>query len=151
VDAFQGTHSRVAIPYDYAQPSSSTAVVSPIPLRNLFQWPDDEEEASGYASSAIISSVWTGLVSANMADSNDDDLHQRMEAQEQSFRAQQEALDNIQQMLTQLLTDWNTNDTGSNHNDEEHNDKDVLSLRSRRKSPQLMMRSSKASRLRLYL
>jgi len=45
-----------------------------------------------------------------------------MEAQEQTFRAQKEALNNIQQMLAQLLADRNTNDTGSNHNDEEHND-----------------------------
>ena len=73
---FQGTRLRVAIPYDYGQPSSSTGAVSPTPLRNLFQWSDNEEEASGYASSAIISSVWTGLVSANMADNNDDDLRQ---------------------------------------------------------------------------
>ena len=45
-----------------------------------------------------------------------------MEAQEQTFRAQQEALDNIQQMLAQLLTNRNNNDTGSNHNEEERND-----------------------------
>jgi len=45
-----------------------------------------------------------------------------MEAQEQTFKAQQEALDNIQQMLPQLLTNQNNNDTGSNHNEEEHND-----------------------------
>ena len=45
-----------------------------------------------------------------------------MEAQEQTSRAQQEALDNIQQMLAQLLTNRNTNDTKSNHNEEEHND-----------------------------
>ena len=31
-------------------------------------------------------------------------------------------MDNIQQILAQLLTNRNTNDTGSNHNDEEHND-----------------------------
>jgi len=85
--AFQGTRSRIAIPYDYGQPSSSTGVVSPTSLRNLFQWSDDEE-ASEYASSATISSVWTGLVSANMADNNNDDLRWRMEAQEQTFRAQ---------------------------------------------------------------
>ena len=96
--------------------------MSPTPLRNLFQWPDDEEEAIKNSSSATISSVQTGLVSANMADSNDDDLRRRIEAQEQTFRAQQEALDNIQQMLAQLLTNRNTNDTGNNHNDEEHND-----------------------------
>ena len=45
-----------------------------------------------------------------------------METQEQTFRAQQEASDNIQQMLAQLLTNRNTNDTGSNRNEEEHND-----------------------------
>jgi len=45
-----------------------------------------------------------------------------MEAQEQTSRAQQEALDNIQQMLAQLLTNRNNNDTWSNHNKEEHND-----------------------------
>ena len=61
-------------------------------------------------------------MSANIANSNDNDLRWQMEPQEQTFRAQQEALDNIQQMLTQLLTNRNTNDTGSNHNDEEHND-----------------------------
>jgi len=85
--AFEGTRSRVAIPYDYGQPSSSTGAVSPTPLQNLFQWSDDEE-ASGYASSATISSVRTGLVSADMADNNNDDLHRRMEAQKQTFRAQ---------------------------------------------------------------
>jgi len=78
--------------------------VSTAPLRNLFQWSDDEKEASEFASSATISSVRTGLVSTNMAENNDDDLHRQMEAQEQTFRAQQEALDNIQQMFAQLLT-----------------------------------------------
>jgi len=57
-----------------------------------------------------------------MADNNNDDLRQRMEAQEQTFRAQQEALDNIQQMLAQFLTNQNNNDTWSNHNEEEYND-----------------------------
>jgi len=77
--AFQGTRSRVAISYNYCQPSSSTGDVSPAPLRNLFQWSDNGEEASGYASSATISSVRRGFVSANMADNNDDDLRRRME------------------------------------------------------------------------
>ena len=45
-----------------------------------------------------------------------------MGAQEQTFRAHQEALDNIQQMLAQLLVNRNTNNTGNNHNEEEHND-----------------------------
>ena len=69
------------------------------PLRHNFQWSDDEEEASNYASSATISSVQAGFVSANMADNNNDnDLHHRMEAQEQTSKVQQEALDNIQQI-----------------------------------------------------
>ena len=45
-------------------------MMSPKPLRGLFQWTDDEEEASRYASSATVSSVQTGRVSANMADNN---------------------------------------------------------------------------------
>jgi len=50
-------------------------------LRHLFQQSDDEEKVSGYASSATISSMRTGLVSANMTDNNnDDDLCRRMEA-----------------------------------------------------------------------
>jgi len=65
-------------------------------LKSLFQWSDDEGEASGYASSATVSSVQTGRVSANMANSSNDDLRWRMEAQEQTSKAQQEALDNIQ-------------------------------------------------------
>ena len=55
-----------------------------------------------------------------MADNGNDDLRRRLEAQEQTSKAQQEALDNIQQMLAQLLTNWNNNDTGSNYNEEEH-------------------------------
>jgi len=49
-----------------------------------------------------------------MTDNNDDHLRRQMEAQEQTSRAQQEALDNTQHMLAQLLANWNTNDTGSN-------------------------------------
>ena len=58
-----------------------------------------------------------------MADkNNDDDLCHHMEAQEQTFKAQQEALDNIQQILIQLLTNQkNDNTTGSNHENEENN------------------------------
>ena len=53
--AFQGTHSRVAIPFNYGP----TLLGSPLPglLRNIFQWSDNDEEASGYASTSIISSV----------------------------------------------------------------------------------------------
>ena len=54
---FRSTSSRVAIPYNYEQPSSSTGVISPESLKSLFQWSDDEGEASGYASSATVSSV----------------------------------------------------------------------------------------------
>jgi len=60
----------------------------PESLKSLFQWSDDEGEASGYASLATVSSVQTGRVSANMTDNNNDDLRQRMEAQEQTYRAQ---------------------------------------------------------------
>jgi len=60
---FQGTRFKVAKPYNYGQHSSSTGAASPAPLRHLFQWYDEEEEASGYASSTTISSVRTWLVS----------------------------------------------------------------------------------------
>ena len=96
--------------------------MSPEPLKSRFQWSDDEGEASGYASSTTINSVQTGRILANMADSSNDDLCWRMEAQEETSKAQQEALYNIQQMLAQLLTSWNNNDTRSNHNEEEPND-----------------------------
>jgi len=59
----------------------------------MFQWSHEEEEGSNYASSSTISSIQIGFASANMLDNNNDnDLHDRMEAQEQTFRAQQEAL-----------------------------------------------------------
>jgi len=44
-----------------------------------------------------------------------------MEAQEQTSRTQQEALENIEQMLAQLLVNQNINDTGSNRNEKEYN------------------------------
>ena len=89
----------------------------PEPLRSLFQWSDDEEEVSGYASSATVSSEQTGIMSVNMADNNhDDDLRRCMKAQGQTFRAQQAALENIQQMLVQFLNNQNDdNTTISNH------------------------------------
>ena len=64
-----------------------------------------------------------GYVSANMADNNnDDDLLHRTEAQKHTSKVQLEALDNIQRMLTQLLTNMNNDDTtGSNHDEEENN------------------------------
>jgi len=70
-----------------------------------------------------------------MADNGNDDLRQWLEAQEQTFKVQQEALDNIQQMLAQLLTNQNNNDTGSNHNEEEHhNDEQPKTERSKESS-----------------
>jgi len=119
---FRSTRSRVAKPYNYEQPSSSIEVISPESLKSLFQWSDDEGEASGYASSATVSSVRTGRVLVHMVDNGNDDLCRRMEPQEQTSKAQQEALDNIQQMLAQLLSNRNDNDAESNHNEEEHND-----------------------------
>ena len=100
---FQGTRSRVAIPYNYEQPSSSIRVISPELSEGIFQWSDDDREVSEYASSATDSSVQTGKVSVHMADNDNEDLCWQMEAQEQTTRAQQEVLDNIQQMLVQLL------------------------------------------------
>ena len=52
-------------------------------------WPEDEEEASSYAFSVTVKLEQTWIVSINMAENNhDNDIHQRMEAQEQTFRAQ---------------------------------------------------------------
>ena len=95
---FRNTRSRVAIPYSYEQPSSSTTLASSQPRRSL-QSSDEEDEDSGYASSTTVSLVRTDRASVNMADNVNDDLRQCLEAQEQTSRTQQEALDNIQQML----------------------------------------------------
>jgi len=70
----------LTIPYNYGQPSTSMGVMSTESLRSPFQWSDDEEEASGYASSATVRSIQTRFVSTNMADINNDDLHLRLEA-----------------------------------------------------------------------
>jgi len=99
-----------------------TNQTSPEPLKRLFQWSDDEGEDNGYASSATVSSVRTDRVTVHMDDNSNAELRRRLEVQEQTSKAQQETLDNIQQMLAQLLTNRNNNDTGSNHNKEEHND-----------------------------
>ena len=121
--AFQGTRFRVVIPYNYGHSSSSIGVMSPEPLRSLFQCSDDEGEASGYTFFATVSSIPTRLVSANMTDNNnDDDLCHHMEAQEQTSRAQQGVLDNIQNMLVQLLNNRNNDETGSHLNEEENHD-----------------------------
>ena len=92
----------------------------------------------------------TRPVSANMVDNNNDDLSRRMETQEQTSRAQREALDNIQQMLAQLLTNRNTNDTGSNHNDEKQNNNERPKTISQRKAPRPTPRLLRASKLRLH-
>ena len=86
-------------------------------MRKLFQWSDEEDDDIEYASSATVSSIRTDRVSVHMTDNGNDDLRRRLEAQEQTSKAHQEALDNIQQMLAQLLTNRNNNDTGSNHNE----------------------------------
>jgi len=83
-------------------------------------WFDDDEDASGYAST--ISSVRIGFMSTNMADNdNEVDLYRCMEAQDQTSEARQEALENIQRMLTQLMTDWNNEENSDNNEREEEN------------------------------
>ena len=60
----------------------------------------NEEEANDYGSSTTVSSKKIGIVSVNMADNNhNNDLSRCMNAQEQTFRAQQVAPENIQQMF----------------------------------------------------
>ena len=95
---FRSIRLKVAIPYNYEQPSSSTGIASPEPMKRLFQWSDDEGEDSGYASLATVSSIWTDRVSVHMVDNDNGDLRRRLEAQGQTSKAQQAALDNIQQM-----------------------------------------------------
>jgi len=147
---FRNARSRVAIPYNYEQPSSSTTVTSPEPMRRLFQWSDEEDEDSGYASSATVSSVRTDRVSVNIADNDNNDLRRWLEAQEQTSKAQQEALDNIQQMLAQLLTNWNNNDTGSNYNEEEHHNDEQPKTEKLKESSSMGLKFLKASKLRLH-
>ena len=64
-------------------------------MKGLVQWTDEEDENSGYASSATVSSVRTDRVSVNIAENGNDDLRRRLEAHEQTSKTQQEALDNI--------------------------------------------------------
>ena len=117
------------MPFNYEQFSLSGGAISPRSLRHLFQWSDDEEEVSGYASFSTISFVQTGFVSANMADNNnDDDLRHRMEAQEQASRTQQEALKNIQLMLSDILTNQNNEENFENNELEDKNTKDSFSI-----------------------
>ena len=68
----------------------------------MFQWPDEEDEGSGYASFGTISSVQTRFVSVSLVDNSDANLYRRREAQEKTTKAQQESFDNIQYLLEQL-------------------------------------------------
>jgi len=68
-------------------------------MKRLFQWSDGKDEDSGYASSVTVILIQIDRVPVHMADNDNDDLCRRLEAQEQTSKAQQEALDNIQQML----------------------------------------------------
>jgi len=43
-------------------------------MKGLFQWSGEEDEDSGYASSATVSSVRMDRVLVNMADNDNDDL-----------------------------------------------------------------------------
>ena len=52
---FRGTRSRVAIPFNYGPSFLGSSLSGP--LRNMFQWSDAEEEASGYASSSTVNSI----------------------------------------------------------------------------------------------
>jgi len=83
-----------------------------------------------------------------MADNSNDDLHRRMKAQEQTSKAQQEALDNIQQILAQVLINRNNNDIGSNHNEAEYNDDEQP--KTGRKALPSMLKFLKASKLRSH-
>ena len=85
-----------------------------------------------------------------MAENGNDDLRRRLEAHEQTFKTQQEALNNIQQMLAQLLNDRNNNDTGSNHDEEEHLSNEQQGRRSQRRVLLWMLKFLKASKLKSY-
>ena len=88
----------------------------------------------------------------NMADNNlDEDLRWRMEAQEQTFRTYQEALKNIQQMLAQLLVNWNSDDTSGNRNEKEYNNDEHPKIEKSKKSSSVDVEIIKASKLRLHL
>ena len=119
-------------------------------MKGLFQWPNEEDEDSGYAPSIAVSSVRTNRVSVNMTDNGNDDLRQRLEAQEQTSKAPQEALDNIQQMLAQLLTNRNNNDTESNHNEEEHHSDEQHKAEKSKESSSMVPKFLKAFNLRSH-
>ena len=95
---FRSTRSKIAIPFKYDQSSPVSGS-----LRSMFQWPDEEDDGTGYASSGTISSTQERVLSTCMADANED-LRRRMEVQEEATKAQQEALTDIQRMLAQLIS-----------------------------------------------
>jgi len=140
----------VAIPYNYEQSSSSTGVISPEPIKRLFRWSDDEGEDSGYASSVTVSSVRTDRVLVHMADNDNNDLRRRLKAQEQTSRAQQEALNNIQQMLAQPWPIGMQMTLAAIIMKRSITTMNVLRVRNRRKASRSMSRSLKASKLRLH-
>jgi len=87
----------------------------------MFQWSDEEEKSNNYASFNFIKSVQTWFVSVNMADGSYAGL---LRGSRVEHRAQQDALDNIQHLFEQLLTNQNPNanhegTSGSNHQEEE--------------------------------
>jgi len=84
-------------------------------LRNIFQWTDDDEGASGYASTSTVSSIRTRTVSAYMAEN--EDLRRRMDEQDKVIKIQQETLSNIQLLLAELLKGKNQ-DTNNGNNSE---------------------------------
>ena len=73
-----------------------------------------------------------------------------MEAQEQTFRTQQKALDNIQQILAQLLVNRNTNDTSSNRDEEEHNNDEHPKTEKLKESSSIDAEVVRAFKLRLH-
>ena len=81
-----------------------------------------------------------------MADNGNDEL----EAQEQTSKAQQEALDNIQQMLAQFLINQNNNDTGSDQNEEEHHNDEQPKTEKLKESSSMDLKFLKASKLRSH-
>ena len=85
-----------------------------------------------------------------MADNGNDYLRRWLEAQEQTSKAQQEALDNIQQMLAQLLTDRNNNDTGSDHNEQEHLNDEQPKTEKSKESSSMDAEVLKGIKLRLH-
>jgi len=57
-------------------------------MRSIFQWSDDEEEASGYASTSTTSSIQASAVPVYMTEENKN-LARRLDGQEQAIEAQQ--------------------------------------------------------------